>query len=203
MQWFPFANRCFVTMKCTAQPPTPPCVDLGPWRRHLLLDAGIICCGGNSLQVSTEVKKLWAPRITEKVESVEVWMFESESSPTIATLFVTSPSRRTTSHSHGPLHLLYILWSLKYFTCTPGTLIALQLSYQSYHARSKSAIGSSRRAKIESRNRESLIQLIQRGYIIHYDKFYLTNVLKNILCVIIINLGFTRDKKSLLKILNS
>ena len=56
-------------------------------------------------------------------------MFESESSPTIATLFVTSPSRRTTSHSHGPLHLLYILWSLKYFTCTPGTLIALQLSY--------------------------------------------------------------------------
>ena len=33
----------------------------------------------------------------------------------------------------------------------------------------------------QNHNREFFIQLIQKGYLIHYDKFYLTNVLKNLL----------------------
>ena len=39
-----------------------------------------------------------------------------------------------------------------------------------------------------NRNRQFFIQLIQRRYLIHFDKFYLTNMPKNLLCVIIINL---------------
>ena len=45
-----------------------------------------------------------------------------------------------------------------------------------------------------NQNREFFIQLIQNGYLIDYDTFYLTNVLKYLLCVIIMNLGLTRDK---------
>ena len=41
-----------------------------------------------------------------------------------------------------------------------------------------------------NQNREFFIHLIQNGYLIHYD----TNVLKNLLSVIIMNLGLTRDK---------
>ena len=37
-------------------------------------------------------------------------------------------------------------------------------------------------------NREFSIQLIQRRFLIHFVKFYITNVPKNLLCVIIINL---------------
>ena len=48
-----------------------------------------------------------------------------------------------------------------------------------------------------NRNREFFIQLIQRRYLIHFDKFYLTNVPKNLLCVIIINLKWMWGKKSL------
>ena len=39
-----------------------------------------------------------------------------------------------------------------------------------------------------NRNREYFIQLIQRRYLIHFDKFCLINVPKHLLCVIIINL---------------
>ena len=46
----------------------------------------------------------------------------------------------------------------------------------------------------QNQNREFFIQLIQNGYLIHYDTFYLKNVLKIFLCVIIMNLGLTRDK---------
>ena len=51
-------------------------------------------------------------------------------------------------------------------------------------------IGSSPRPK----SKQYLIQLIQKCYLIHYDKFYVRNGLKNLLCVIIINLGLIRDK---------
>ena len=40
----------------------------------------------------------------------------------------------------------------------------------------------------QNRNREFFIQLIEGRYLIHFDTFYLTNVLKSLLCDIIINL---------------
>ena len=60
-----------------------------------------------------------------------------------------------------------------------------------HHARALVAQSSEENREFPSDrncNREFFIQLIQRRYLIHLDTFYLTNVPKNLLCAIIINL---------------